>query len=124
MAIQISTPSPPPFPPFVSLGLPSKHIYGGDASNLPSFRHRYRSVGLYCQLSEHLTTPQIAFPSRTGIIDKSLVSVSETCLESELWAATRLRVRTFYDFKEHTFGIEVSVVLVTLLLNFVGYGFD
>ncbi|KAL8488723.1 hypothetical protein ACS0TY_024856 [Phlomoides rotata] len=106
MAIQISTPSPLPFPPHVSLALQSNHIYGGDVASLPSFRRRHRSLGLYCQLSEHLTTSQIASPSRTRRIDKSLLSVSETCLESELWAATRLRVRTFYDFKEHTFGIE------------------
>lgn len=118
MAIQISTPSPPPFPPHVSQ---SKHIYGGDAATLPSFRRRHRSLGLYCQLSEALTTPQTASPSRTSKIDRSLLSVSETCLESELWAATHLRVRTFYDFKAHTFGIEVSVMLVNL--NFC-LGFD
>ncbi|KAI3444093.1 hypothetical protein Pfo_000758 [Paulownia fortunei] len=111
MAIQIPSPSPPPFPPpHASLNLLSKHIYGGAATaGFPSFPRRrpaLRSLDLYCQLSDHQTTPQVAIPSRTSRINRSLLSVSETCSETELWAAACLRVRTFYDFNQQTFGIE------------------
>lgn len=113
MAIHIPPPSPPPFPPpHASCSLPFKPIYGAAAS--PRRRRVLRSLGLYCQLSDHQTTPQVAIPSRTSRISRSSLSVSETSSEVELWAATCLRVRTFYDFNEQTFGIEVSAMLKSL----------
>ncbi|KAL4571320.1 hypothetical protein LXL04_018078 [Taraxacum kok-saghyz] len=38
-------------------------------------------------------------------IDKSALKIEEACSDAELWATSRLRVRSFYDFKS-TFGIE------------------
>ncbi|PIN22089.1 Histone acetyltransferase [Handroanthus impetiginosus] len=108
MAAHIPAHSPLPFPPpHASLSFQSKYLYG--CVCLPSFSRRcaaLRSRGIYCQLSDHQTAPQVASPSRTSIIDRSLLSVSETCSEDELWAAACLRVRTFYNFNEQTFGIE------------------
>ncbi|KAL0404382.1 UNVERIFIED_CONTAM: hypothetical protein Sradi_2079000 [Sesamum radiatum] len=102
MAIQI----PPPFPPpHASLNLSYKRLYGGvTAAGFPSFSRRIPSIR--CQLSDHQTVPQVAIPPKPSRINRSLLSVSETCSEAELWAASCLRVRTFYDFKEQTFGIE------------------
>ncbi|XP_057787779.1 GCN5-related N-acetyltransferase 7, chloroplastic isoform X2 [Salvia miltiorrhiza] len=103
-------------PPHASFAAPFNHVHGGAAS-LP----RRPSLGLYCQLSDHQTAHQLATPPVT--INRSLLSVSATCSEAELLAATRLRVRTFYDFNEQTFGIEFSqngedrVVVGTLDLN-------
>ncbi|KAK6136274.1 hypothetical protein DH2020_029973 [Rehmannia glutinosa] len=111
MAIQIPSPSPPPFPPpHAFRNLSSKHIYTAAAAAgfPPSPRRRpaLQSLGLFCQLSDHQTTPQVEIPSRTSRINRSFLSVSETCSEDELWAAACLRVRTFYDFNQQTFGIE------------------
>ncbi|KAK1388294.1 Acyl-CoA N-acyltransferases (NAT) superfamily protein [Heracleum sosnowskyi] len=39
-------------------------------------------------------------------IDKSTLNISEAVSEAELWAASALRVRSFYDFKPSSFGIE------------------
>ncbi|KAG8372473.1 hypothetical protein BUALT_Bualt12G0069800 [Buddleja alternifolia] len=72
-------------------------------SVVPTCPELYRSQHLNCQLSDHQT---VAIPWRTSRIDRSLLSVSETRSESELWAAACLRVRTFYDFNQQTFGIE------------------
>ncbi|KAL3644172.1 GCN5-related N-acetyltransferase 7, chloroplastic [Castilleja foliolosa] len=107
----VQSPCPPPFlhPQHVFRNLLSKHIFGGGAAVSPSFLRRrsfLRSPGPYCQQSNHHTTPQLEVPRRTSIIDRSLLRVAETCLEAELWAAACLRVRTFYDFNEQTFGIE------------------
>ncbi|KAK9059509.1 hypothetical protein SSX86_020213 [Deinandra increscens subsp. villosa] len=38
-------------------------------------------------------------------IDKSALKIEEACSDSELWATSLLRVRSFYDFKS-TFGIQ------------------
>ncbi|KAL2232735.1 uncharacterized protein LOC105155638 [Sesamum indicum] len=102
MTIQI----PPTFPPpHASLNLSSKHLYGGVTPvGFPSFSRRIPAIR--CQLSDHQTVPQVALPPKTSRINRSLLSVSETCSEAELWAASCLRVRTFYDFKDQTFGIE------------------
>ncbi|KAK6156687.1 hypothetical protein DH2020_010935 [Rehmannia glutinosa] len=109
MAIQIPSPSPPFPPPHAFRNLSSKHMYAAAAAGFPSFPRRrpaLRSLGLFCQLSDHQTTPQVEIPSRTSRINRSFLSVSETCSEDELWAAACLRVRTFYDFNQQTFGIE------------------
>ncbi|XP_010913599.1 GCN5-related N-acetyltransferase 7, chloroplastic isoform X4 [Elaeis guineensis] len=39
-------------------------------------------------------------------LDGGSLSVKESSLEEELWAAVRLRVRTFYEFKTESCGIE------------------
>lgn len=68
-----------------------------------------RSSPRYCQLSDHKTPPLSPLPrSRIARTDKSLLNVSESFSEAELWAAANLRVRIFYQFNEQTFGIEVS----------------
>lgn len=103
----IHFPNPPPHASFTAF---SNHVYGG-AACFPPIPCRRPSLALYCQLSDHQTAPQLAVPSRPITINRSLLSVSATCSEAELWAAACLRVRTFYDFDEQTFGIEVSVML-------------
>ncbi|XP_075514550.1 GCN5-related N-acetyltransferase 7, chloroplastic [Primulina tabacum] len=66
-----------------------------------------RSSPRYCQLSDHQTPLVSPLPrSRIARTDKSLLNVSESCSDVELWAAANLRVRTFYEFNEQTFGIE------------------
>ncbi|KAH6779392.1 Acyl-CoA N-acyltransferases superfamily protein [Perilla frutescens var. hirtella] len=100
MAIYIPTP-----PPQASFAAPSNHVYGAAAS-FPSIPCRRPLLVLCCQLSDHQTAPQVAVPSRPVTINRSLLSVSATSSEAELWAAACLRVRTFYDFNEQTFGIE------------------
>lgn len=45
----------------------------------------------------------------TPRIDKSLLDVSEVHSDAELWAAVCLRVRSFYNFSEESFGIQVSL---------------
>ncbi|GFQ01410.1 hypothetical protein PHJA_002284900 [Phtheirospermum japonicum] len=106
MAVQIQSPFLHPQHAFRNLL--AKHIYAAAAVS-PSFLRRgpaLRSPGLYCHLSDHQITPQLEIPPRTSRIDRSSLSVAETCLEAELWAAACLRVRTFYDFNQQTFGIE------------------
>lgn len=44
-------------------------------------------------------------------IDKSAIKIQESSSDSELWATSLLRVRSFYDFKS-TFGIQVSLLTV------------
>ncbi|KAL3643093.1 GCN5-related N-acetyltransferase 7, chloroplastic [Castilleja foliolosa] len=111
MAVRFQSPSPPPFlhPQHALRNLLSNHIYGGGGAVSPSFLRRrsfLRSLGPYCQQSNHQTTPQLEVPRRTSRIDRSSLRVAETCLEAELWAAACLRVRIFYDFKQQTFGID------------------
>ncbi|XP_073147499.1 GCN5-related N-acetyltransferase 7, chloroplastic [Henckelia pumila] len=67
-----------------------------------------RSCLRYCQLSDHQTPPLSPLQPRSGTArtDRSLLNVSESCSEAELWAAANLRVRTFYEFNEQTFRIE------------------
>ncbi|KAL3532924.1 hypothetical protein ACH5RR_006445 [Cinchona calisaya] len=74
-------PAPPP-PPFFSLSISS-------------------------QLYNHQQTPPpITKESPRTRIDKSFLDVSEATSETELWAAACLRVRTFYDFQDQSFGIQ------------------
>ncbi|KZV29588.1 hypothetical protein F511_00866 [Dorcoceras hygrometricum] len=78
----------------------------------PVSLHRHNNVSRsslrYCQISDHQTHPlsPLLPRSRTAGTDQSLLNVSESCSKEELWAAATLRVRTFYEFKEQTFGIE------------------
>lgn len=59
------------------------------------------------QLSQQ--NQQISPPTPQPIlIDKSILSISEAKSENELWAASCLRVRTFYDFQHDTLNTEVS----------------
>ncbi|CAA2945556.1 Histone acetyltransferase [Olea europaea subsp. europaea] len=74
------------------------------AANFPISIPRHpplRSLSRCSQLSNH----QIEAIPITRV-DKSSLSVAEGRYEAELWAAACLRVRTFYDFNQQTFGIE------------------
>ncbi|CAA0809676.1 Acyl-CoA N-acyltransferases (NAT) superfamily protein [Striga hermonthica] len=108
MAIQIQSPSPPPFPrPQAGRRFHSELAHAAAGFPLLLLRRPgLRPSGPYCQLSDHPTAPQLRIPPRTGRIDRSLLSVSEASSESELWASARLRVRTFYVFNKQTYGIE------------------
>ncbi|KAL6520694.1 GCN5-related N-acetyltransferase 7, chloroplastic [Orobanche minor] len=111
MAIQFPSPSPLPFPLQQAFSnLPTKHINAAAAVFLffPLRRPSLSSLSFYCQLSDHQITPRLEIPFRTSKFGTSLLSVSETSLEAVLWASARLRVRTFYDVNQHTFGIEAS----------------
>lgn len=47
-------------------------------------------------------------PQQRFIVDKSSLVLYEAVSENELWAAANLRIRTFNEFKEDSFGVEVS----------------
>lgn len=85
------------------------------AANFPISIPRHpplRSLSRCSQLSNH----QIEAIPITRV-DKSSLSVAEGRYEAELWAAACLRVRTFYDFNQQTFGIEVSFLHNSLLVH-------
>ncbi|KAJ7955720.1 Acyl-CoA N-acyltransferase protein [Quillaja saponaria] len=50
--------------------------------------------------SSSLCTPE------TPKIDKSLLAIDESFYEDELWAASCLRVRCFYEFRPNSYGIQ------------------
>ncbi|EYU37112.1 hypothetical protein ABFS82_10G130900 [Erythranthe guttata] len=110
ITIHIPSPSPPSFSaPHASASLRREQIHGGAAFPVKFPRRRppaLRSLRVNCQLADQRVTPPAATPAKTSRISRPLLSVSETTSEAELWAAVCLRVRTFYDFKEPTFGIE------------------
>lgn len=52
-------------------------------------------------------------------IDKSSLNISEAVCDAELWAASALRVRSFYDFKPNSFAIQVSFILIILYILYI-----
>lgn len=56
------------------------------------------------QLSQQISSPT----PHPILIDKSFLCISEAKSENELWAASSLRVRIFYDFQHDTLNTEVS----------------
>ncbi|XP_073265899.1 GCN5-related N-acetyltransferase 7, chloroplastic isoform X3 [Populus alba] len=82
----------------------------------PNYRYSPSRRLCLCPISAtHVVTPHH--------IDKSSLTISETSSEDQLWAAARLRVRSFNEFKPSTFGIqfiengEDRVVVGTLDVN-------
>ncbi|KAL1819873.1 hypothetical protein ACET3Z_014742 [Daucus carota] len=82
------------------------HVYSSPLPTLyfpttqhPLFRSQRRRVG---QRRLLIRASQL----QTIKLDKSTLKVSEAVSEDELWAASALRVRSFYDFKPSTFAIQ------------------
>ncbi|XP_034926828.1 GCN5-related N-acetyltransferase 7, chloroplastic isoform X2 [Populus alba] len=66
----------------------------------PNYRYSPSRRLCLCPISAtHVVTPHH--------IDKSSLTISETSSEDQLWAAARLRVRSFNEFKPSTFGIQL-----------------
>ena len=76
----------------------------------------FLSLSISSKLYNHQQTPQPttkeSAPQKIRI-DKSFLDVSEATSDTELWAAACLRVRTFYDFQDQDFGIQVSLRIPT-----------
>ncbi|KAL2465714.1 Acyl-CoA N-acyltransferases (NAT) superfamily protein [Abeliophyllum distichum] len=104
MAVLTSSPSPPP-QAYLKI---SKHhhpaVSAVASAKFPISLSRPASLRLLTLCSQ-LSNHQTEAPPITRV-DKSSLNVSEASSEAELWAAACLRVRTFYDFNERTFGIE------------------
>lgn len=104
----LNSPCPPNsrFHSFHSASTPTFFMFTHRRRNLPP--SPIPSFSISSQLYNH----QQQAPSPTTIplrqrIDKSFLDVSEAHSDSELWAACCLRVRSFYDFPEQSFGIQV-----------------
>lgn len=52
------------------------------------------------------------FVPQTAVVDRNSVSLAEFKSEEELWAAVRLRIRTFYEFNQSSVGVEVGNIFV------------
>ncbi|KAI5675580.1 hypothetical protein M9H77_06530 [Catharanthus roseus] len=103
----LNSPCPPNsrFHSFHSASTPTFFMFTHRRRNLPP--SPIPSFSISSQLYNH----QQQAPSPTTIplrqrIDKSFLDVSEAHSDSELWAACCLRVRSFYDFPEQSFGIQ------------------
>lgn len=80
--------------------------YGYNFNNTNPF---HSSVLCSSQLSQQPQQISSQTPSPI-LIDKSFLCLSEAKSENELWAASCLRVRTFYGFHHETLNIQVSFV--------------
>lgn len=65
----------------------------------PSQRRRYGQRGLFIRASQSQL--------QTLKIDKSTLNICVAVTDAQLWAASVLRVRSFYDFKPDSFAIQV-----------------
>ncbi|KAJ8750969.1 hypothetical protein K2173_016150 [Erythroxylum novogranatense] len=81
---------------------PSSSHLPNSYQNCPNIFHRPSSRG-FRLLRPVGSASDVYAPCR---IDKSALLVAETVSEDELWAAARLRVRSFYDFDPSSFGIQ------------------
>ncbi|XP_026658258.1 uncharacterized protein LOC103701680 isoform X3 [Phoenix dactylifera] len=106
--------------------LPSAHLLSPSSIHRRSQRG-FSNPNLRCSTSRRELRPG-SFAShlceREALtLDGGSLSVKEFVSEEELWAAVRLRVRTFYEFNTQSYGIEFSdngeerVVVGTLDLN-------
>ncbi|XP_058113915.1 GCN5-related N-acetyltransferase 7, chloroplastic isoform X3 [Magnolia sinica] len=72
----------------------------------------------FSPIASHLCTDQNPIT-----LDRPALSIAEAASEAELWAAVHLRVRSFYEFNDQTYGVEFSdngedrVVVGSLDLN-------
>ncbi|XP_028063408.1 uncharacterized protein LOC114266688 isoform X2 [Camellia sinensis] len=112
--------SPPPLlspPPSSSSSSSSTSIFPSSSSSFkPIFASHCLSRPI--SIASHLCAPKT--PTR---LDKSALTVAEAASDDELWATSCLRIRSFYDFHQSSFGIEFAengedrVVVGTLDLN-------
>ncbi|XP_010687701.2 uncharacterized protein LOC104901787 isoform X1 [Beta vulgaris subsp. vulgaris] len=85
----------PPLPKSITLSPPSSNLPYSKFS--PSRRLFTLSV----------SSPDVCdAPQQHLIVDKSALIVDEAVSEEHLWAAASLRIRTFNEFKDDSFGIE------------------
>lgn len=106
MAIVLAPPGPIPFLP--STATAASTFFSGYRYCSPP---QIYSLSITSQLYSQNQTPPTATTQRLRI-DKSLLHISEANSEAELWAAACLRVRSFYEFKDDSFGIQVSQRLI------------
>ncbi|XP_019256135.1 PREDICTED: uncharacterized protein LOC109234559 isoform X2 [Nicotiana attenuata] len=105
--------------------------YSPQASSL-YLRSKLHNINIYSTYGYRSSTPLRSFVLCSSqqqispqpiLIDKSILSISEAKSENELWAASCLRVRTFYGFQHDTLNTEFSqdnaelVVVGTLDIN-------
>ncbi|XP_058113916.1 GCN5-related N-acetyltransferase 7, chloroplastic isoform X4 [Magnolia sinica] len=55
----------------------------------------------FSPIASHLCTDQNPIT-----LDRPALSIAEAASEAELWAAVHLRVRSFYEFNDQTYGVE------------------
>lgn len=103
MAIFLAPPGPIPF-------LPSTATFVSGYRYCPPPPQIY-SLSITSQLYSQNQTPPTATTQRLRM-DKSLLHISEANSDAELWAAACLRVRSFYEFRDDSFGIQVSQRLI------------
>ncbi|KAK9697487.1 hypothetical protein RND81_08G040700 [Saponaria officinalis] len=70
------------------------------------YRHRFTSKLSAASPSSQFAVPATAAPQTPVIIDKSSLVIAEAASNEELLAATRLRIRSFYEFKHDSFSVE------------------
>lgn len=83
------------------ISLNHKHNRSKFSAFTLSLRFPLRPINLL-----HVCTPPHQEDSLS--IDKSSLVVDETTAEDQLWAAARLRVRSFHQFDPDSFGVQVS----------------
>lgn len=100
------SPRPPPNRSFYSTAM---------ATQSSSFAGSLRRPIRHCRLpitASHLCTHSHTFPST---FDRSLVTIDEAFSDDQLWAAACLRVRSFYHFQPNSFGVQVSLLVLTFM---------
>lgn len=92
--------SPPPL-----LLSPPYYPATTSSSSSPYFHLSFHATSRRRPITAVASSSHLCNPTK---LDKSALKLAEAVSEDELWAAARLRIRTFNDFSPSVVGVEVS----------------